>query len=33
MNGGEALKVVEGIPDFLNEVRHLLAELERRQRA
>lgn len=28
-----ALKVVEGIPDFLNEARHLLAELERRQRA
>ena len=27
-----ALKVVEGIPDFLDEARHLLAELERRQR-
>ena len=27
-----ALKVVEGIPDFLDEARHLLAELEHRQR-
>ena len=27
-----ALKVVEGIPDFLDEARHLLAELQRRQR-
>ena len=27
-----ALKVVEGIPDFLDEARHLLTELQRRQR-
>ena len=27
-----ALKVVDGIPGFLDEARHLLAELERRQR-
>ena len=27
-----ALKIVDGIPDFLNEARHLLAELQRRQR-
>lgn len=27
-----ALKVVEGIPGFLDETRHLLAELEHRQR-
>lgn len=27
-----ALKVVEGIPDFLTEARHLLSELQRRQR-
>ena len=27
-----ALKVVEGIPGFLDEARHLLAELEHRQR-
>jgi hypothetical protein len=28
-----ALKVVEGIPDFLKEARYLLAQLQRRQRA
>ena len=27
-----SLKVVEGIPDFLDEARHLLSELQRRQR-
>ena len=27
-----ALKVVEGIPDFLTEARYLLSELQRRQR-
>ena len=27
-----ALKVVEGIPDFLTEARHLLSALQRRQR-
>ena len=30
---GVALKVVEGIPEFLEEARYLLAELERRQSA